>query len=240
MSAVPAVLPPSTSPRVVLKRGMVGHEVYVLQVLLNDLTTGKAKLGEDGHFGAKTESKVRGLQKTERITQDGIAGLDTQRRLALRALKKAEAVAKLPTGLLRGIMENESGYVVGSANWSVPGGVDVALMQERVYTADYGDAARWREAMGLGGVIDAARTLREAYDRLHGLPGATTAKRAWELAALNHNYPYGADQIARGHGLSTAPKAWVQAIRVPGVDSPAEWAEFYIGKVTPYVKDWTV
>ena len=141
-------LPPAKTFRYALKRGMRGHEVYALQVLLNQLTRSANDLVEDGVFGPLTEAQVRGVQKTEGLVQDGVAGIKTQTALLLRAIKKYEAEFALPKKLLYGITEGESGFAVGCVNWSIVGGVDAGSIQDRVYASEYDSAARWRLAFG--------------------------------------------------------------------------------------------
>lgn len=63
----------------VLKRGSRGHEVVVLQGLLN-LFNG-AGLYPDGDFGPKTEEAVYNYQKAEKLEADGIVGKNTWSKL---------------------------------------------------------------------------------------------------------------------------------------------------------------
>lgn len=64
----------------ILKRSSKGEEVKTLQRLLNAMkytdSNGKA-LDIDGVFGAKTEYAVKAFQKVEKISVDGMVGLDT-------------------------------------------------------------------------------------------------------------------------------------------------------------------
>lgn len=235
-----ASLPPARSYRVVLKEGMVGHEVYALQLLMTQLAVSDGQdLVADGHFGPLTAAKVLTFQRNSGLVTDGIVGVATQSALARLALNKADAATKLPRGLLKGLMENESGYIVGCVNWSVAGGVDAGLIQERIYVDDYQSAAAWKYAFGYESIVNAAKLFRTTYELFRNKPGAQTERRAWELAALNHNWPWGAAQLAKGVPLSTQPAQWVINIGVRGVTTPAQWAEFYISKATAYVTSYS-
>jgi hypothetical protein len=84
-----------------------------------------------------------------------------------------------------------------------------------------------------------AASLRDRKDAFHGAAGARTHQAAWELAVLNHNWPWGAHRLASGEQLSEEPAQWVQSVGVPGVESPADWANHYIRQGTLYVSKWT-
>ena len=232
-----SALYPARTFRRVLKEGMRGHEVAALQLLLNELRG--AKLTVDGAFGPKTLAAVRAFQQHSKITVDGICGMGTQTALGRAGVKVAEQTEALPAGLLRGLVENESGYAIGAVNWSVPPGVDCGLAQDRVHDPKTATPDRWEVAFGLGSLRNAAEELRGRHDVFYGRPGARSHRRAWELAALHHNYPYAADRLSKGQTVSDQPAAWVQQIGVAGVDSPLEWCNWYIAKATALVTRWT-
>lgn len=225
---------PSKAFRYVLKFGMRGHDVAALQLLLGGLVV-------DGVFGEQTHKAVRALQKAEQITVDGIAGVGTQTALGRRALIAPSEEQNLPTRLLRGIVEGESGYAVGCVNWSVPPGVDCGLIQDRVFDPAAATHDRWVHAFGTGALQATAGELRARKDRFYAKAAVTTHKRAWELACLAHNWPAGAEKLANGQALSEQPAAWVTAIGVRGVTSPADWARFYVERTTALVPSngWT-
>lgn len=64
----------------ILKRGSKGEEVKTVQRLLKSMgyidNTGKA-LEIDGSFGSKTEHAVKTFQRAEKISVDGVIGVDT-------------------------------------------------------------------------------------------------------------------------------------------------------------------
>lgn len=231
---------PSKTYRYVLKRGMTGFEIAALQLLLNDVR--KAGLVVDGVFGPASEKAVKAFQASAKITVDGIAGVGTQTALGRRAIIGPSDEQNLPAGLLRGIVEGESGYAIGCVNWSVPPGVDCGLIQDRVFDPAEATHDRWVHAFGRGALDATAGELRARKDRFHRTGyGAPSHKRAWELAVLAHNWPAGAEKLASGQKLSESPAAWVTAIGVRGVTSPADWARFYIERMTALVPDdgWT-
>lgn len=230
---------PSKTFRYVLKRGMTGFEIAALQLLLNDVR--HAGLVVDGVFGAASEKAVKAFQAVAKITVDGIAGVGTQTALGRKAIVGPSQEQNLPDGLLRGIVEGESGYAVGCVNWSVPPGVDCGLIQDRVFDPAAATHDRWVHAFGRGALDATAGELRARKDRFYAKAAVTTHVQAWELACLAHNWPAGADKLARGQVLSEQPAAWVTAIGVRGVTSPADWARFYIERTTALVPDngWT-
>lgn len=70
------------APPPTLRTGSHGHVVELLQKTLNtgrgEITApGTPVLVVDGQFGAKTETAVKAAQKTGRIAEDGVVGLQT-------------------------------------------------------------------------------------------------------------------------------------------------------------------
>jgi peptidoglycan hydrolase-like protein with peptidoglycan-binding domain len=63
----------------VIRRGMRGYDVGVLQFLLRRHGVRPGRL--DGRFGARTERAVRRFQRRARLTPDGVVGHRTARRL---------------------------------------------------------------------------------------------------------------------------------------------------------------
>ncbi|MEM6469490.1 MAG: peptidoglycan-binding domain-containing protein [Planctomycetota bacterium] len=69
-----------------LRRGFVGYAARVLQLALIDqgfkLPKSTAKHGSpDGRFGQETKSRVRSFQKKHGLSQDGVVGQNTMRKL---------------------------------------------------------------------------------------------------------------------------------------------------------------
>jgi len=214
-------------------------------------------LATDGLFGKATHEAVRQFQSNEGLAVDGIFGPASSSSMA-RELER-RVTADLPEGLLRGQVTGESGDLVGAVNWTVAGGVDCSYTQRRVLEADYADEAVVKRAFdGYYQLNLSARTLRGRKDTYYGKTGAPTHEKAWRLAMLSHNYPYGADQIAtKGvSGLSsywTTPQTWVKNIgaKFPdgnAVETPLEWCQHYSlgsaahndpGTMTKYVNVWS-
>jgi hypothetical protein len=69
-----------TAPKIIklLKKGMKGEDVKVLQTLLNK---NGYQLIVDGDFGFMTESAVKGFQKSKGLVDDGIVGAKTWAKL---------------------------------------------------------------------------------------------------------------------------------------------------------------
>jgi hypothetical protein len=60
----------------------LGHRGTRVETLQNQLVALGFALGVDGYFGRGTEDAVRRFQQTQGLSADGIAGPDTQARLA--------------------------------------------------------------------------------------------------------------------------------------------------------------
>jgi soluble lytic murein transglycosylase-like protein len=77
----------------VIRRGMRGYDVGVLQFLLRYRGLRPGRL--DGSFGARTEAALRRFQRRNRLTPDGVVGPRTARRLcALRSCTWRARVAR--------------------------------------------------------------------------------------------------------------------------------------------------
>lgn len=256
--------PPSKTFRYALKRGMIGHEVAALQIMLNDLVETKySPLVEDGVYGAVTEAAVKLYQIASGLKDvDGIAGTLTQRTIALQACARVEANVRLPKGLLKGLMEGESGFILGCVSWSRNSygyGVDAGTIQDRVWTEVDGNAvtptlARWRESFGLLSIQKAAEKIRAKYLEYRKI--TSSDQYAWECAILYHNWPAAAkhradgtlnvwryESINSGGGLSwygiDDPAFWIIEIGVNGVSTGRQWIKHYIDSKALYITNWS-
>jgi hypothetical protein len=135
-----------------LRLGYQGHDVWALQVNLNDWRQVGAlpRLAEDGNFGPQTDRGVRTFQRRrlaptlgeEQI--DGVAGVTTQRYLALDLMRPAQASYSLPDGLMRSFIEGESGWFVGCVAWgTVTVGLGPHLGEENTMPLQYVPAQVW-------------------------------------------------------------------------------------------------
>lgn len=70
----------------VLKRGEYGQGIDILQYVLNSEPSALPQLEVDGIYGGKTEARVREYQRDNGLTEDGIAGPDTQDSLGITGL----------------------------------------------------------------------------------------------------------------------------------------------------------
>lgn len=212
------------------KKDDKGWGVWALQQALTSL--GRTP-GVDGWFGDKTHTAVSNYQSANGLYVDGVAGPKTQASILTNITKKV-ATEHLPDGLVQGITQAESGRLIFAVNSSVPGGVDLGYTQRRVYEP-YEDQA----------FIDALDSLKQVKRLVDELSSKfslfmtrdyvedrnDTVEYAWRLAALNHNWPYGADRLSKGYTLSNTAATWVPAgTKFPTgepVNTFAEWAKFY-------------
>jgi hypothetical protein len=243
----------------------VAHQgVWALQQALYEINP---KLGvgfADGFFGERTEQAVKAYQKNRGLVADGIAGPTTQKRLIVGWKRQSENTSGVKDGLLDGFLEAEGGWLLAPVNWSVAGGVDVGVVQNRVY--DLSGTTSWplvngiptQELIGkvafdpnkVAYALDARLTIGDLGKHLTSRHNAYfndknkiypytrgNHRRSWEMAALYHNWPYAATLIAKGGKLSDQEASWIpKSIRDTGVNTYAEWAEYYIDKVTKYVE----
>lgn len=227
---------PRTTPYEI-KRRQRGIKVWAVQRALNSIDFGP--LAEDGIFGRKTEDSVLAYQIAKVLYPDGVFGPKSSASVAaeITGLVTKE-VRRLPSGLLRSIVQGESGSLIAAVNWSVPGGVDCGYTQRRVFAKDYENGKVVKRAFDSRYQIKLLATgLKSRHDSYYGRPGATSHEAAWRLAVLHHNYPAAAERIVDVGigGLSsyyTTEQTWVTAIGVKFPDgtpvrTPLEWCQHY-------------
>jgi hypothetical protein len=192
-------------------------------------------LTEDGVFGKLTVQAVQAYQGDVDIAQDGVVGAATQARIARSCRFRADKEGITPTGLIDSLVAGESGGMLGAVNWSVPGGVDCGVTQRRVYTP-FTDAALKRAFDCLyqtNLLVDQFISRYAAYFEYPAVKARSDRHEyAWRLAALEHNWPYGAQTLAAGRALSATRRAsWIpMGTRFEDgtqVVSFADWAKFY-------------
>lgn len=244
------------------RRGNKGIGVWALQAAIRLVTA--VPIAVDGDFGPTTEEAVKRFQTSANILADGIAGPSTQRELSHRITAAQEGKSHTPAGLLRGFAEGEGGDLLAAVNHSKPGGVDCGLFQRRVYSADYGDAVVIERAFNAGYqaslLANSLLDLRVSFSDRAGTKDGTlpVTEKAWRLAALNHNYPGGADRLSQTpikqlSSYWTTPQTWVTEVgyKFPDgapVRTPLEWCHMYAGvlgrahgtsgSVTRHVTNW--
>jgi hypothetical protein len=240
------------------ENGDAGVVVYAIQKALNATALKpENKIVVDSAYGDSTEEAVRRFQVKKGIDDDGKFGPETSATMAA-ALEPKVRSSVIPPGLLRGLIEGESGNLIGAVNWSVAGGVDCSYCQRRVYDEHYNDLEVVRRAFDpLYQMSLFANRLRDRHDAYYGWTHVKTHEWAWRLATLYHNWPYAASKIASvGYGgLSSywfTPAAWVVNIGASmdngtPVQTPLGWAKFYSlgapeydhkGKMVKYVQQW--
>ena len=217
-----------------IKQGDNSLAVWALQHALNSIPVLGLKLAEDGDFGPGTKSGVVKYQREVELTTDGIVGPATQRRLAVTLRYDADPDMTLPRGLVDSLVSGESGGLIAAVNWSIPGGVDCGYTQRRVYTP-FTEAAVRR---GFDAPYQFKLLSDQLLSRFKNFVGYSYVKSrsdahefAWRLAALEHNWPYGASVLAKGGRLSSRSASWVpQGCKFEDgapVVTYADWAKFY-------------
>lgn len=241
---------------------MSGHDVWALQINLNNWcrSNGVKPIEETGNFQGGTAHVVRVFQRRTGLTIDGLAGTTTQRYLALRLLRPFQSEFIIPLGIMRGIVEGETGWAVGAVNWQVPGGVDCGWAQIRVLDGS-SDDDYFLAFNGDFAFKALAKRLRFQKDRYYLNPafvGAKTHENAWKYGILYWNWQSAADRYALGYkdwnymdtwyenGVRkqasrrmSEPAMWVQAVGIPGVITGHDWSNHYITSKTSYVKKYT-
>lgn len=217
------------------RRGDWGWPVVALQINLNRFGN---QLEPDGDLGPATETVARAFQAHRGLRVDGVIGPQSQQRMCLDLAGGAVRRYALPDGLARGLMENESGFMVAAyTTHPSDAGFDLGAWQDSYEWP--GTQAAYRDSLDvhvtshkvIGG-------LRATYDRYRS--GGASARLGWECAALSHNWPVGADRVARGLGPTVRPDepaGWVERASGGRLHTPREWAESYIANATRHV-DW--
>lgn len=196
-----------------LKQGLAGNDVYALQTGLNVFAD--PDIAPDGVFGERTHQAVTRYQRNRGLTADGIAGILTQRSIAINIGNRVKRGVVLPNGLLKGVFEKESGYILGNHTARYPNGSwDLGVVQRNSQLHDIDDAFDVEDSINYY-----ATRVRAAFDEYRGL-NTYSDQRNWELAAGSWNAPSWTARLARGQSLS---------------DSAREWIEAYIDRVTSYV-----
>lgn len=255
----PGLIP---DPLISIERGAKGIAAFAIQSALNKAGI-KPKLVLDFDFGEKTEDNVRRFQSRENLITDGIFGPGTSLAMANFIQEKVERKVILPWRLLKGQIERESGNLILAQNRSVAGGIDCGYTQRRVYERDYNNWEVVSRAFDSFYQIKlSANQLRERHDSFLTKVGVTNPtalkyiksrhERAWRLALLNHNWPYGATRLADGYYLSDRTASWAGGSKFKDgtpVITYMDWAKFYAlgapehnhpGLVAEYVVDWKI
>lgn len=216
------------------KRGDTHWAVIALQSNLNTLGN---RLALDGDFGPATDKVARAFQSHRDLKVDGVIGPASQQVLCVELATPAARRYSLPSGLARGILENESGFML--AAWTEhpsDAGFDLGAWQDS-YTWP-GSQTQYERSLNVSAMAFATcEKLRLVYDRYRS-SGGTASRLAWECAALYHNWPAAADRMAKGlaplRAGSDDPAAWVEAASGGRLHTPREWANAYVAAATRY------
>lgn len=200
-----------------LKSGDRGWDVYALQSAL--VALGFPVGPNDGIWGSKTEVAVRAFQERYDLKVDGVAGVVTQRAAALALIWPAQRTHRLPSGLMRGQIEKESGFILGNHSPAYERNgqrhYDVGVTQRSTQYVSYEtgySAASSIDKLG--------ETVRGNYNKYKAYGKITNERRLWELAAGSWNAPSWTDTLAKGGTLSPANRDHIEA---------------YIDRVTVYL-----
>lgn len=214
-----------------LRLGVEGWGVASLQHALG--------LQPDGYFGATTDKAVTELQREHKLVVDGIAGPQTKRVATLLCLWPQQKEFATPPGLLRGLVEGESGYApdAQSVIYEHPErpGVPLADLSVTQWQTAIEDTTEVRQHIDVNHALahmagDASRGMRPRHDRYYeqAWVKAQAARHewAWRLAIGSWNAPSWTDTWA---------KLGPNALTVHQREHLAE----YIGDKAVYVKEWT-
>jgi hypothetical protein len=199
-----------------LKRGLSGNDVYALQTGLNVFAD--PDIVADGVFGDRTHTAVVRYQRNRKLTDDGIAGILTQRSVAINIGNRVKQHVVLPNGLLTGVFEKESGFILGNHTSRYSNGTwDIGIVQRN--TAYHTVEESFDPADSIEYYAQRVRGKFEEYQSINTFD----ARRNWELAAGSWNRPAWTDRLARGQSLTTFERDWIEG---------------YIDRVTSYVTSW--
>lgn len=214
----------------------IKDDAWPVAALQLNLNTFGNRLAVDGQFGPLTEKVAKAFQRHRKLVEDGIIGPVSQERMC-RDLGEPEAkIMGLPGGLMRGIIENESSYMLACYSPHPSGeGFDLGVLQDAFYSDENQQDALYHALDIRGQAGEVARKLRARHD-YYRARGASD-RLAWECATMYHNRPASADRLAQGLPASTNndPVAWVKSASGGRLHTIAEWCAAYIAKATKYV-----
>lgn len=224
---------PPTATKASFRKGDNHLGVFSIQSALNVIHD-TAALVEDGAFGARTESEVKHYQQAVGVAADGVVGQQTQGKLAHSCIIRTLYGAKLPKGLLEGLVRLESGNFIAAVNSQVAGGIDYGFTQKRCYGPPFNPLLVRSAARPVTQVNDAAQALYDQHAAYLVGMNVHCPFNAWELAVLHHNWPAAAQQYHDNGHLNTPDKTatWVTWTTMTW----DEWAHFYVSSVTKDVR----
>jgi hypothetical protein len=197
------------------------EDVFAIQTgLLGD----GYEIATDGVFGSESERVVKQFQKDFKLTEDGIPGQETQRKIAVNLITDATNLHGLEHLLLYGQIAHECGFFLGNYTPVYENGSwDSGAAQENSKVHPVRVAFTTPTAIN-----DCASSCKAHYMKFEGVAGV---KRRWALAAGAWNRPAYAGYIADEEGAKV-PRS---EIAQPS-DAARATLEAYMKSVTAYVK----
>jgi peptidoglycan hydrolase-like protein with peptidoglycan-binding domain len=234
---------PAPDYRYALGPGMNGVDVWAIQ--LNLITLGFT-LAADGAFGPITQDAVKRFQGEQKLPADGVCGPVTQQAMCLTLSDSSSKQNKLPPGMLRGLMANESGMIIPAySKHPADAGFDLGAYQQSFTSTKYDDTQLAAAYNVRDGAMLWGKTMRSQKNAFRRQPHVSTDKYAWQLAALNHNWPAAAANLAThgtifwpASGQDTEPLKWVEVATGGRLHTAQEWCAYYISKATVFVTAW--
>lgn len=235
---------PDPSYAYVTRKGDEGEAVAALQVNLHGVLV-------DGAFGTQTARAVREVQAKNKLAVDGIAGVVTQRAICISLSRGASRAHGVPRGLLKSLMANESGFILGAfSRHPSDSGFDLGAYQNSIQPGGASNA----EYEHSYSVAEMAEEVASRMDAQHdafshpvgswyltNIGGGNPERFAWQLALLNHNWPVAAQGIAERGSIyqdatrDTLPEDWIVQASGGRLHTPREWVTEYVRKATVYV-----
>lgn len=209
---------PSTPPRydswkemaAAIKLGDRGWRAFAVQTVV--------AVTPDGVWGPLTDKAVRAWQHTHGLVEDGIMGPTSQKRVLHDAGHRCDKNHGLPNGVGAGLAQTEGAGMLAATNWSVAGGVDCGAVQKRVLGPPF-DMAELKLSFSPTKAVDwGCARLSRAWNDTATRNRHFTDDESLRVAALQHNWPAGADQIIRRY---PGGGQWWRYVSSP--DSPASW-----------------
>lgn len=180
-----------------LKEGLSGYDVWVLQLNLN--AVGSNVLTADGYFGPKTKSGVSAYQLAHGLSPvDGIAGIATETSICLVSANPAQQKYSTPSGLIRGIIEGETSFLLPAVSVKYHNGSrDIGALQENLSASDLSTEQVVTDSFICKNASDRALSkLRGRKDAYYRFKSTLGNENCWRYAVLYHNWPSAADAYA--------------------------------------------
>lgn len=215
------------------KLGKEGWPVIVCQLALNSHYPAPGPLALDGVFGPETARIAKAVQEACHVLADGIVGPAAQEAFVKAKCAHAQR-AMTPAGLLAGLCNIESSY-----QWACVSPENEDGSHDYGCTQENGDNPNEQWLRGIFNPDTATHVLAgEARGFYNAFRGKVGERRAWELAALAHNWPAAAYAIAEGN------EAWLNKpfpfTTAKGYPTGLAYVDHYISVATAQVTSWVV